>query len=392
MCALCVQVLSKLLVVAIADTDPDIRQSVLGSIDQRFDHHLAQSENLRSLFIALNDEVFEMRVLAINIIGRLVRLNPAFVMPSLRKTLIQLLTELEFGSVSRSKEESAKLLSHLIAASPTLIKPYVDPILKALLPKLKDTELAPAVASAVLAAIGELGQVGGEDMMAYIDELMPLVIDTLQDQSSVAKREVALKALGQLVKSTGSVITPYLKYPNLLGLLLNFLKTEQGPSIRREVIKVLGILGALDPYKHKVNQSVLRDAPQNNTDAPAGIGIGAGGSGSFSSPSSSDDYYPTVTISALMRILRDPSLSTHHSKVIQVVMNIFTALGVKCVPFLPQVMPPFLHVLRTCEPHLREFLFQHLSTLVTIVKQHIRNDLDDILDLIKVGCVYVGGR
>jgi phosphatidylinositol kinase/protein kinase (PI-3 family) len=67
---------------------------VLSCLDSRFDHHLAQAENLRSLFIALNDEVFEIRELAITTIGRLTIRNPAYVMPSLRKTLIQLLTEL----------------------------------------------------------------------------------------------------------------------------------------------------------------------------------------------------------------------------------------------------------------------------------------------------------
>jgi FKBP12-rapamycin complex-associated protein len=73
------EVLEKLLVVGIADpgmsptnlctycllfvitcTDPSIRKAVLSCLDSRFDHHLAQAENLRSLFIALNDEVFEV--------------------------------------------------------------------------------------------------------------------------------------------------------------------------------------------------------------------------------------------------------------------------------------------------------------------------------------------
>ena len=79
--------------------DPLIRQTVLESLDERFDHHLAQAENVRSLFIALNDEVFAIRELTITIIGRLTLHNPAYVMPSLRKTLIQLLTELEYSGV-----------------------------------------------------------------------------------------------------------------------------------------------------------------------------------------------------------------------------------------------------------------------------------------------------
>ena len=34
------------------------------------------------------------------------------------------------------------------------------------------------------------------------------------------------------------VVEPYRKYPNLLEVLLNFLKTEQAPGIRREVILI----------------------------------------------------------------------------------------------------------------------------------------------------------
>eukprot|EP00061_Rhincodon_typus_P014312 g41255.t1 len=82
-------VLSKLLVVGITDPDPDIRYCVLASLDERFDAHLAQAENLQALFVALNDEVFEIRELAICTIGRLSSMNPAFVMPFLRKMLIQ---------------------------------------------------------------------------------------------------------------------------------------------------------------------------------------------------------------------------------------------------------------------------------------------------------------
>ena len=61
------------------------------SLDEQFDPHLAQAENLAALFTALNDEVFEIRELAMCTIGRLSSKNPAYVMPSLRKTLIQVL-------------------------------------------------------------------------------------------------------------------------------------------------------------------------------------------------------------------------------------------------------------------------------------------------------------
>eukprot|EP00742_Colponemidia_sp_Colp-10_P007030 GILJ01007544.1.p1 GENE.GILJ01007544.1~~GILJ01007544.1.p1 ORF type:complete len:2402 (-),score=355.14 GILJ01007544.1:281-6541(-) len=384
------EILERLLTVAIADPDPAIRRTVLASLDDRFDHYLAQAENLRSLFIALNDEIFEVRETAITIIGRLSAHNPAYVMPSLRKTLIQLLTELEFSGDSRNKEESAHLLGHMIQASHRLIYPYVDPIVKALLPKLKDSN--PNVSGWVLSAVGELALVGGKLMIPYLDELFPLFIDALQDQSSMVKREIALRTLGQTVESTGYVIRPYLKYPNLLDIVFNALKGEQSWTLRREVIRVLGIIGALDPYRHKINQMHLRGqvvaGPEDGGETPMtrDDALTTPASANDVLPGmvpSSEDYYPTVAITALMRILRDPSLSAHHNMVIQAVMFIFKSLGLKCVPFLPQIIPPFLQVMRNCEDGLRESLFQQLGVLVSIVKQHIRNYLDPLFKLIQ---------
>ncbi|KXJ19820.1 Serine/threonine-protein kinase mTOR [Exaiptasia diaphana] len=110
--------------------DPDIRYCVLIYLDERFDAHLAQAENLAALFVALSDEEFEIREIAIIIIGRLSRLNPAYIMPSLRKTLIQILTELQYSGVARNKEQSARMLGHLVSNAPMLIRPYMEPILK----------------------------------------------------------------------------------------------------------------------------------------------------------------------------------------------------------------------------------------------------------------------
>lgn len=110
--------------------DPDVRYCVLASLDDKFDGHLAQAENLSALFVVLNDEMFEIRELSLCTIGRLSGLNPAYVMPSLRKVLIQILTELEHSGMGRNKEQSAKMLGHLVSNAPRLIRPYMEPVLK----------------------------------------------------------------------------------------------------------------------------------------------------------------------------------------------------------------------------------------------------------------------
>lgn len=69
--------------------DAEVRLSVFESLDESFDHYLAQYENLAALFHGLSDENFEIREISLCVVGRLSLLNPAYVMPSLRKTLIQ---------------------------------------------------------------------------------------------------------------------------------------------------------------------------------------------------------------------------------------------------------------------------------------------------------------
>jgi FKBP12-rapamycin complex-associated protein len=370
-------VLDKLLTVGIADPDPTIRQTVLSSLHERFDKHLAQAENVRSIFIALNDEVFENRVTTVTLIGRLAKHNPAYVMPSLRKALIQLLTELEYSTVMRNREDCTRLLTLLVGATQRLIKPYALPMLRVLLQKANDSN--PAVAANVLMCLGELAAVGGEDVAPHIPELMQVIISRLSDPAHV-KRDAALHTLGQLCSSTGYVITPLVDYPQLLPILGRILRSESAPHARREVVrevvKVLGILGALDPYRRKTRPD---EESTNETPLPAVNAVAISQTGSLTG---SDDYYQTVVITSLLAVLKDQSLSNHHHTVIEAIMNIFRTQGLKCVAFLPQIIPAFTAVARTSTARLQEFHLQQLAILVGIIKQHIRNYMPEVFSLV----------
>ncbi|CAR66402.1 DEHA2F23452p [Debaryomyces hansenii CBS767] len=372
------EVLDKLLSIAITDPIPEIRLEGLNCLANagNFDPQLSQANNVRLLFIALNDEVFSIRKIAIKILGRLSSINPAYIVPSLRKTLIQLLSRLEYSPTSRKKEESATLISLLISNSKELTRPYVKPIVEALLPKAKDP--SSSVAASAINCLGELAVVGGEDLQPFIPDLMPLILETFQDQSSSYKRDAALKTLGQLASSSGYVIKPLLDYPQLLGMLVGILKSESSPHIRRETVRLLGILGALDPYKHREVEQNSKNIPSEQNAPPVDVALLMQGM----SPSN-DEYYPTVAINNLMKILKDPSLTAHHNKVIQAIMYIFQTLGLRCVSFLPQIIPGIINVMNTCQPSMLKFYFQQLGALILIVKQHIRPFLPEIFEVIK---------
>uniref|UniRef100_A0A182JMR8 Serine/threonine-protein kinase TOR n=1 Tax=Anopheles atroparvus TaxID=41427 RepID=A0A182JMR8_ANOAO len=384
-------VLEKILVVGMSDDDPAVRLRVMKCLDESFDTQLAQPWFLNAMMNTLYDESFEMRELAIIIVGRLSVINPAYVMPTLRKTMVQLLTEMNHSGISRNKEQSARMLDHLIVSTPRLVASYMSPILNSLVPKLKEPDQNPGVVLNILRAIGDLAEVigGYHILQKWTDELMQLLLDMLSDAGSTEKRAVALWTFGQLVSATGQVVVPYNKYPNLIDILINFLKTEQQLYVRRETIRVLGLLGALDPYKHKMNRGLIDSQTSNilisvpdtknendNTDLSTSQML-------INMSTQLDEYYPAVVISTLMKILRDPTLSNHHLSVVQAITFTFTSLGIKGVPYLSQVLPCLLKNIVTAEMSLKEYLFQQLSTLISIVKQHIIGFMDDIFELIK---------
>ena len=49
-----------------------------------------------------------------------------------------------------------------------------------------------------------------------------------------------------------------------------------------------------------------------------------------------------------------------------------------------QVMPPFLHAIRTCNKDMREYMFQQLGQIISIIKQHARDYMQDVFSVIRV--------
>ncbi|CCI39855.1 unnamed protein product [Albugo candida] len=252
-------ILTRLLQVGLSDTDVNVRLSVLVSfLNASFDEFLCQEQHLNMLLKLLNDEQAVIREHTMQLLDRLAPLNPAFVMPSLRRMLIQLLTELRHAPVPPKdfdlREQSTRLFGQLIRTTQHLVDPYLVPILQVLIPTLLHGSHHTSLASAVLVAVGQLAVVAQRQLEPYVAYLFPIVVYTLQDHGAVDKRQIALQTLGILAGSTGCVVRPYLAFPTLLEKLLALLQhSATSPwQLRQEAMKTIGILGALDPYKYKL--------------------------------------------------------------------------------------------------------------------------------------------
>ena len=501
-------VISCLMDVMISDPSVSVRLSVLQCLSTSFDRYMCRTHHTEALQFLLSDESYEIRRQTLQLLGRLSRTNPAAVLPSLRLLLMRLISEIKNSSENRLKEEATLLLCTFMRSMPlqNLIKPFM-PLLIRTFPMADNAASTDVrLATAGLEAIGELCKVMRQDVLPFADQLLPVIIWNMHDNRTRRKQEISIKTLGRLVSATGEVVDPYLQYPQLLPRALDLLfnKATVPWSLRREVLRTMGLLGALEPHKYSLivnylqgheeltKQASLLDgdrveegwrgpkhaeagtgadggvvSPDARGGGRAGEGAGVGGDPkkaaplstknlrgleeskklmggreashltslmdltvdrpgynlddlitshellddanisskpahlfmyeqsamrSLSEPTtrteavmtpSNEDYYPRVAVTALMRILRDPSQSVHHSSVTQAIMLIFKSLGMQCVPFLDQIVPYLLQLIRRSNPGLRESLLQQLSQLASIVQYHLIPYLPALFEIIK---------
>ena len=471
-------VLDILLRVAVSDPSPVVRLCVVRALDSRYDPFLCQVDSLHHLLLLLQDEVLATRAAGVSLLGRLASLNPAPILPAMRKFLMEIIVELQCGvDAGRGREEATRLLVIFLRCNS--LRRLIHPVLSAMIETLPLNGKTPRLASAAMEALGELAKTAGAALQPWVNEVVPNILDTLQDQSSASKQRASLRTLAQIAGSTGYVIQPYIDYPKLLSQATDILPgTKRAPwSLRREVIRTLGVLGALDPDLYNVvapqarkggavggayfiiqDESMIssdgsdpgsNDSARNsfgNSISSVKISTGIGrastrlsssknlkkiassltsGKKILLSPAESfrkindsdddlpahlsmyeqyamvaqpvsshtparrmtpadDEFYPTVTIQALMRVFKDSSLAVHHGMVMQAIMFIFKSLGLRCVPFLNQVVPHVLMTIRICGPtNLRESLLKQVATLSGIVREHLRPYVADIFDIVE---------
>uniref|UniRef100_A0A5S6QLG6 Serine/threonine-protein kinase TOR n=1 Tax=Trichuris muris TaxID=70415 RepID=A0A5S6QLG6_TRIMR len=385
-------IVMKVLTVAITDPDDRIRQITFNLLveSESFHCHLAQADVLQLVVMGLQDRKYEIREAVVILLGRMCDINPAYVVPSLRRVLLQVFDEMNHSGLSRNEEQSARLFAQLVSSAPKFMRPYTQTAFEILVPKLQNVRTQGDVIVSFLRAIGELAGVMELELQNYLSILLPALMQFTQDASSSGKRRAALWALSQVIKNAGFLMEPAKEYPDLLEMLLRLLKTEQSHAIRREVIRLVGLIGALDPYKEK-QYSLRSSGASNSTGLALSLPEQKGTSDRRQEiiqwfhweRCSLDEFFPTLAIVNLISILADPSLSQHHHTVVNALVFIFYSLNVKCDRYMDQVVPHLINLIRSADPTMREFLFQQFGYLVSVVKHHIKPYLSEVFDLIK---------
>ncbi|KAI6224301.1 Serine/threonine-protein kinase TOR [Aphelenchoides fujianensis] len=376
-------VLDPLIMAAIVDSDVYVRRRVLKCFqeaDHEFLVHLAQEKTLESLSTILCDEDYVMQEEAAGLLAQMSDLNPAFIFPKLHKVLKETIYNLTNSRIARLEVHSAKVVIKLATHAPKFVSPFMNSLLMALQPHLKTEGKSVEVTVNVLNAISELALIGGLDVVKVTGKMIPYLLSCLKDSTSLQRREAALRALGNLCQSSAYVVEPYKDQPELLDVLLRLLKTELSAPMRRLTIKALGVVGALDPYTHKVylgtvhsaaSKSLALSLPQmpdtydfkkDNSDIIQWINY---------ERCTLTEYYPTLAIINLVSMLHDNALYPLYKDIVHAIMQIFKTLGQRAATHVNQVIPQMIRITEECRLEQRAFFVSRLAQLASIVGQQI---------------------
>lgn len=250
--------------VAISDSKVEIRQTMLSSLNENFDFYLNSPNNLRKLFLCVNDTNEKVQELALIILTRLSKENPSDIIPFLKKTLYQYLLNLsyDFQQKDTEKVDLINLLGCLIKNGRDLILPHADNIAQIMLQHLKNPA-TPVIIPHLLDAFAQLCIHAEHKIICYLDEIIPILLNAMQDKAYTKKRENATRTLVEVIKCTGFVILPYYKYPLLLENILNLMKIEMNIEMRCELLRLLGCLGAIDAFYYKKVTSKIKETANN---------------------------------------------------------------------------------------------------------------------------------
>ncbi|KAL5111824.1 Serine/threonine-protein kinase mTOR [Taenia crassiceps] len=618
-------ILGKLLIVGICDPDAEVRKCVFSSLDSQFDNYLAQSRHLNSLFVALNDEVFAIRGLVMQCLGRLSDINPACVQPTLRSVLLKIITDLADSGTAKNKEESAALVAILAATAPHFILPYGESLLHVIIPQIRNAlpinlrmkllimrnerlqkaanklgacsfsyhgdlpsnsneislstallasqsaahsaaqavqavatatargfgqqlgrsiastrptlpisghttavcaravvaanqaahsaavaakvistaigrhgkcgstlydefppshvlgcsefpwsggceldlligephETLPGTSQEFLAAAASLGnsegfetsrgffvgtldairpgEIGGfmspnqpsipgalrtgrrilentnaiwrepkglvvalfsalahlstvcpQAVVTLMDDLIPVLVYMLQDPTCHAKRSVAAWAFGVLVSNTGYVVRPYMKHPDLMELLFALLRSVESRSIQIEILRLLGLIGAVDPFKLKVSMGQY-DYIQETDTAVSQYDIAESRDVDITQSEllvnlcwdNREEFFAGYSLSALINILREPGMRSNWDHVVQVIASVLESFNQRAIPCLHQIMMELFKCLQGLhEIKLQEAITYHMCSIVQIVGPFAKEFASEIVDII----------
>lgn len=366
----------------VADEDFRMPECVLAVLNTHqcieIDTLLSHSDCIRPLFIFLgsNSAPLKYRLDCADLLGRVTSINFASCLPYYRKLLLQYLSEIECikspGVLHRY--DSSKLLHRILLWDKSFVAPYAEALLENIIPKIEDGEIS--FAESMLNCVSRLVQIKPECINRKLDRVISTLSRLIQDQSSIVRRKASLSTLCMILRKVDRKSIKKDTFVSLLLLCISIIKNELDHHVRHEAIRLIGVIGAIDPYMIKSIEASSAAIPTSSDEFSTENLL------LMNQNTSPEEFYAKIAVNSLLMILSDQTLSMHHMGCVQAIVSLFRTFGPKSNQFLHQVLPILYPIIQNCPSSSAEFYFQQLSVLVGVVGVHIGPHVSNIIGLV----------
>ena len=96
---------------------------------------------------------------------------------------------------------------------------------------------------------------------------------------------------------------------------------------------------------------------------------------------SKENKYPALSIHHLLKVLVDPNLRDHHKVCLDGIKYIVRN-QTDCMPFMPMLIPPLMHLMKQNDSNLTDYLFSCINMIIMFVPEAMIKFADPIFEMI----------
>ncbi|KAJ9472243.1 Target of rapamycin [Diplonema papillatum] len=334
-----IAVLDEIATTLVSDLDVENRTDGLRLLkDFPFKQAVADKKVARTLCVCLMDVSEDVRRHAVELLSGLCELNPSAIAPKLDSDLRFSYQTLLHHPCVHHQAEGANHVGYCLPAlkacnwGPESKEGVIDAasIMDLLTSRLRESSPRSMLQYYLLTAICRVVDVDWRVITAHAAQLIPLLVKAVQDQDLSQCTQPAVAALGKVLQVTGDAYQVFHTNHGLYNRLLSLLHHSRNArkETRLEVMRLMGVLGAVDPTAARRLQ-----LPQSQRDVKADV-------------SQKDFSSVWTSTSVLLEVLAQPWNAAHHDAATEAIVQILRILGPKRAALqVPRIVPAFLLLL-----------------------------------------------
>ena len=401
-------IMHQLMEYAMFDHSAIVRCSVLRVFLEKSEKELADPKFFKFFQMLSNEDSQTARNLAFEIIAKIGKYNPMFFSSITRNSLLDYFFTLRHVTSIRQRARIIRTLPCLVKASLMTISTYSKAFMEISMKVLEDRPMKQtfenfleedANASNVIGILNSLtliAPIQPELVSSYADKLIPLTCDLLLESN---ERKLTLSILTFFER----IFTPPANTgifrtfaPIIMSACTSAFVQAHSRKVKIAILRIFGAIGVISTYQMPQNKvcappsyidpKITRQFFQPSRDNESSLSTNYKESiTSNSTEGQHTQYYTTVVLKSLLRIIKDKKLKDYYFQTVQCFVLIFNKILMFMLRYFDDFMSRFIEI-------LNDLTDNELSLYLPLLTEIVENSQNNIVPFLNQILVLIKGR